>query len=69
MVTKKAAGKKTGKLKLKKETLKDLNVKGKAGNVKGGNMVTGVTGVCPVPARTHACPITANTTQLSHFCG
>ena len=33
MVTKKAAGKKPGKLKLKKETLKDLDSKG---NVKGG---------------------------------
>jgi hypothetical protein len=37
MVTKKAAGKKTrAKLKLKKDTIKDLNVKGKVGNVKGG---------------------------------
>ena len=44
MVTKKATGKNTSvpKLKLKKDTIKDLDVKGKA--VKGGNiMMTAVT--------------------------
>lgn len=52
MVSRKTtAGKKgTSKLKLKKETIKDLDVNGKAGNVKGGHNPT-VT--C---ARTCACP-------------
>jgi hypothetical protein len=38
MVTKKttASKKAVPKLKLKKETIRDLDVKGKAGNVKGG---------------------------------
>ena len=38
MVTKKAAGK---KLKVKKDTIKDLDVKGKGSRVKGG-------GICPM---------------------
>lgn len=48
MVTKKAAGKKTGKLKLKKETIKDLDVKGTTGNVKGGNRMITFSCVCPI---------------------
>ena len=39
MVTKKAAGKKTGKLRLKKETIKDLDAKR---TVKGGMVATAV---------------------------
>ena len=56
MVTKKAPGKRpsVSKLKFKKETIKDLNVKGKAGNVKGGNKMMTVT--C---RPTCACPQTA----------
>jgi hypothetical protein len=46
MVTKKTAGKKTGRLTLKKETFRDLDVKGKKGNVKGGQK-TGGGGCCP----------------------
>jgi hypothetical protein len=43
MVTKKAAGK---KLKVKKDTIKDLDLKGRRENVKGGQK-TGGGGGCP----------------------
>ena len=51
MVTKKApAGK---KLKLKKDTIKDLDAKGRAGRVKGGTAVVRI-GVGPGPGATTA---------------
>ena len=47
MVTRKAAGKKSGsKLKLKKETIHDLDAKGNGAGVKGGTAVVR-TGVGP----------------------
>jgi hypothetical protein len=48
VTTKKAAGKKMGKRKLKKTTLKNLDAK-EAGNVKGG--ATNTCGICNTKTR------------------
>ena len=63
MTTKKTAtGKRRdNKLKLKKETLKDLDGKGKASKVKGGDMVEYASALVPCAPLTTACP--------THTCG
>ena len=53
MITKKAAGKKPGKLKVRKDAIKNLDAKGKAGTVKGGAMKLRVT-----PGTQACCPTT-----------
>ena len=57
MVTKKASGKKPGKLKVRKDTIKHLDVKVKAGTVKGGAMKLRVPPGVP-PATQACCPFT-----------
>ena len=49
------------KLKVKKETLKDLDGKGKASKVKGGDMVEYASALVPCAPLTTACP--------THTCG
>lgn len=54
MVTRKATSDKrrTGKLKVKKDTIKSLDVKGMSGNVKGGRCSVGGPTVIPSDACT-----------------
>jgi hypothetical protein len=58
MVAKKSSAKrKTGKLKVKKETLRDLNAKGKGKNVRGGVRVA--TNSCEILCTMGCTPPTA----------
>ena len=68
MTTKKktATGKgRDNKLKLKKETLKDLDAKGKASKVNGGDLVEYASAFMPCVPLTGACP---TETCKTNFC-